>query len=103
MSQRFFGTDGLRGRANTYPMTVDIALRLGLVKGMAAILPDSSLACARIYQTYTLYHKYSSPEQWETQLTSRGVYCKIYYQHGVIFQGTVHAALLWRNRQTQGT
>ena len=35
MSQRFFGTDGLRGRANTYPMTVDIALRLGLAAGIS--------------------------------------------------------------------
>ncbi len=33
MSERFFGTDGLRGRANTYPMTVDVALRLGLAAG----------------------------------------------------------------------
>ena len=31
---RFFGTDGLRGRVNTYPMTVDVALRLGLAAGM---------------------------------------------------------------------
>ncbi|MFR9214947.1 MAG: hypothetical protein ACLVKK_01730, partial [Ruthenibacterium sp.] len=65
--------------------------------------PSSFFACARIYQMDTLYHKCSPPEQWETQLTSRGVYCKIYYQHGVVFQGAVHAALLWRNRQTQGT
>lgn len=34
MSDRFFGTDGLRGRANTWPMTVDVALRLGLAAGM---------------------------------------------------------------------
>ncbi|MDO5537060.1 MAG: phosphoglucosamine mutase [Desulfovibrionaceae bacterium] len=34
MSERLFGTDGLRGRANTYPMTVDVALRLGLAAGM---------------------------------------------------------------------
>ena len=34
MSERFFGTDGLRGRANTWPMTVDVALRLGLAAGM---------------------------------------------------------------------
>ncbi len=33
MSERLFGTDGLRGRANTYPMTVDVALRLGLAAG----------------------------------------------------------------------
>ncbi len=34
MSERLFGTDGLRGRANTWPMTVDVALRLGLAAGM---------------------------------------------------------------------
>ena len=34
MSDRFFGTDGLRGRANTWPMTEDVALRLGLAAGM---------------------------------------------------------------------
>ncbi len=33
MEERFFGTDGLRGRANIYPMTVDVALRLGLAAG----------------------------------------------------------------------
>lgn len=34
MAKRIFGTDGLRGRVNTYPMTVDVALRLGLAAGM---------------------------------------------------------------------
>lgn len=34
MSDRFFGTDGLRGRANTWPMTVDVALRLGIAAGI---------------------------------------------------------------------
>lgn len=33
MQQRFFGTDGLRGRVNVYPLTADIALRLGLAAG----------------------------------------------------------------------
>ncbi len=33
MSARLFGTDGLRGRVNVYPMTADIALRLGLAAG----------------------------------------------------------------------
>lgn len=31
---RLFGTDGLRGRANVYPMTVEVALRLGLAAGI---------------------------------------------------------------------
>lgn len=34
MSNLLFGTDGLRGRVNIYPMTVDLALRLGLAAGM---------------------------------------------------------------------
>ena len=33
MSQRFFGTDGLRGRVNVWPLTADMALRLGLAAG----------------------------------------------------------------------
>ena len=33
MSDRFFGTDGVRGLANSYPMTADIALRLGAAAG----------------------------------------------------------------------
>ena len=34
MTERLFGTDGLRGTVNTYPMTVDVALRLGLAAGI---------------------------------------------------------------------
>lgn len=33
MNQRLFGTDGLRGQVNIFPMTADIALRLGLASG----------------------------------------------------------------------
>ncbi len=33
MSRKFFGTDGIRGRANTYPMTAGMALRLGAAAG----------------------------------------------------------------------
>ena len=34
MSPRsYFGTDGIRGRANTYPMTAEVALRVGLAAG----------------------------------------------------------------------
>lgn len=34
MSKRLFGTDGLRGQVNIFPMTADIALRLGLASGL---------------------------------------------------------------------
>jgi phosphoglucosamine mutase len=33
MSRKLFGTDGVRGTANTYPMTADMALRLGAAAG----------------------------------------------------------------------
>ena len=33
MSRKLFGTDGVRGRANTYPMTAETALRLGAAAG----------------------------------------------------------------------
>ncbi|WP_149142592.1 phosphoglucosamine mutase [Gemmobacter caeruleus] len=33
MSRKLFGTDGVRGRANSYPMTAEMALRLGAAAG----------------------------------------------------------------------
>ncbi|MEM9584216.1 MAG: phosphoglucosamine mutase [Pseudomonadota bacterium] len=33
MARKFFGTDGVRGRANTFPMTADLALKLGAAAG----------------------------------------------------------------------
>lgn len=33
MSRKLFGTDGVRGQANTWPMTADMALRLGAAAG----------------------------------------------------------------------
>lgn len=33
MAEKLFGTDGVRGQANDYPMTADVALRLGAAAG----------------------------------------------------------------------
>ncbi len=33
MSRNYFGTDGVRGRANEYPMTAELALKLGIAAG----------------------------------------------------------------------
>ena len=33
MTRKFFGTDGVRGTANVYPMTADMALRIGAAAG----------------------------------------------------------------------
>src|SRR5690554_4413466 len=34
MKGRLFGTDGVRGRANSWPMTADLALQLGQIAGL---------------------------------------------------------------------
>lgn len=33
MTRKYFGTDGIRGEANTFPMTAELALRLGIATG----------------------------------------------------------------------
>ena len=35
MAGKYFGTDGIRGRANQYPITPDIALKVGMAAGLA--------------------------------------------------------------------
>jgi len=34
MSRRYFGTDGIRGRANSFPMTAEVAMKVGMAAGM---------------------------------------------------------------------
>ena len=33
MTRKYFGTDGIRGKANTHPMTAELALKLGIAAG----------------------------------------------------------------------
>ncbi|MEM9105209.1 MAG: phosphoglucosamine mutase, partial [Pseudomonadota bacterium] len=33
MSRQYFGTDGIRGKSNSFPMTPDVAMRVGLAAG----------------------------------------------------------------------
>ncbi len=35
MKQKYFGTDGIRGTANAFPMTADVAMRVGMAAGIA--------------------------------------------------------------------
>ncbi|MEM9279301.1 MAG: phosphoglucosamine mutase [Pseudomonadota bacterium] len=35
MQRNYFGTDGIRGTANSFPMTADIAMRVGMAAGIA--------------------------------------------------------------------
>ncbi len=55
MSRRYFGTDGIRGAANTAPMTAEIALKVGMAAGLefnrgdhrhkVVIAKDTRLSC----------------------------------------------------------
>ena len=38
--RKFFGTDGIRGRANTEPMSPDVALRVGIAAGLLFVRGD---------------------------------------------------------------
>ncbi|MBA3910920.1 MAG: phosphoglucosamine mutase [Rhodobacter sp.] len=42
MSQKLFGTDGVRGRANSWPMTAELALKLGAAAGRYFRRDDSA-------------------------------------------------------------
>ena len=33
MQKKYFGTDGIRGRANEFPMTAESALKIGMAAG----------------------------------------------------------------------
>ncbi len=35
MARRYFGTDGIRGRANKFPMTAEVAMKVGMAAGMS--------------------------------------------------------------------
>ncbi|MEF2072815.1 phosphoglucosamine mutase [Consotaella aegiceratis] len=35
MSRKYFGTDGIRGRANKHPMTADVAMKVGMAAGIS--------------------------------------------------------------------
>ncbi|MEC9245927.1 MAG: phosphoglucosamine mutase, partial [Pseudomonadota bacterium] len=35
MAKKYFGTDGIRGRANRFPMTGEIAMKVGMAAGLS--------------------------------------------------------------------
>jgi len=34
MAFKYFGTDGIRGKANTFPMTAEVAMKVGMAVGI---------------------------------------------------------------------
>lgn len=47
MAKKLFGTDGVRGIVNTYPMTAEFALKLGMACGIAICKTRKKVAIAR--------------------------------------------------------
>lgn len=42
MTRKYFGTDGIRGKANQFPMTADMALKVAMAAGLALQQSDSA-------------------------------------------------------------
>lgn len=66
MSEKYFGTDGIRGRANSFPMTADIALKVAMASAVvlknnrngmhtnrAIVGKDTRLSCYMLEQAMT--------------------------------------------------
>lgn len=66
MSEKYFGTDGIRGRANSFPMTADIALKVAMASALAlkksrsgaqtnraVVGKDTRLSCYMLEQAMT--------------------------------------------------
>ena len=47
MSDKLFGTDGVRGVANQFPMTADFALKLAMAAGNLVCTSKKKVAIAR--------------------------------------------------------
>lgn len=48
MGAKLFGTDGVRGKANIYPMTAEFALRLATAAGQLVCNKERRVAIGRI-------------------------------------------------------
>ena len=57
--QRLFGTDGMRGTVNQWPMTVDAALRLGLAAGIRRGRADFSTSNTALRFARVILEKYN--------------------------------------------
>lgn len=72
MSRKLFGTDGVRGTANTYPMTAEMALRLGAAAGRY-FRRDGSLAHRVVIGKDTRLSGYMLENALTAGLTSTGM------------------------------
>ncbi|ABD55642.1 phosphoglucosamine mutase [Jannaschia sp. CCS1] len=72
MTRKLFGTDGVRGRANTYPMTAEIALRMGAAAGRY-FRRDSSIAHRVVIGKDTRLSGYMIENALTAGLTSTGM------------------------------
>jgi phosphomannomutase len=45
MARKYFGTDGIRGRANSTPLTPDFAMKVGQAAGIASSAATTATGC----------------------------------------------------------
>ena len=72
MTRKLFGTDGVRGTANRYPMTADMALRIGAAAGRY-FRNDSSMAHRVVIGKDTRRSGYMFENALTAGLTSTGM------------------------------
>ncbi len=72
MTRKLFGTDGVRGRANTYPMTAEMALKLGAAAGRF-FRRDGSIAHRVVIGKDTRLSGYMLENALTAGLTSTGM------------------------------
>jgi len=55
--KKYFGTDGIRGRANTRPLTVDFVLKLGrlLQKSLEMVTKSILLSLVKIQESLDIF------------------------------------------------
>lgn len=59
MKKKLFGTDGIRGEANRYPITADVALQVGQAVARVLGTARSKRGRARTWQRYPDFGLYA--------------------------------------------
>ena len=75
MDTKYFGTDGIRAAANTFPMTPDVALRIGQAAGQVFKKRSPHLRPTVVIGKDTRLSGYMFESALQAGFTSVGVYC----------------------------
>ena len=73
MVRKYFGTDGVRAKAGTFPMTVDFALKLGMAIGITVKEKNENKKCSVVIGKDTRLSCYMLESALTAGLNSVGV------------------------------